>query len=266
VPVTRQVSHWVKVAALGATVMLAGCQSKVAKLGGTDPIATASTSKQGGKGQASFKRTKELSDQWKADQSNYQVGKAYAEALAQIGQPEQQVDVLSTVAQLNRTKPEIQSEVGKALLRMGKSDKALPMLEIAAADPGASWQTLSALGTAYDQQSRYALAREKYQAALQLSADEPAVLNNLAMSHSLEGDLPKAEKILRDAMAKPGSASFQRIRQNLALVVGLQGRFDEAKKIASEDLPSDQVEANLAYLQEMLAQQNTWAKIAEDEG
>ena len=43
----------------------------------------------------------------------------------------------------------------------------------------------------------------------------------------------------------------------------LQGRFDEAKKIASEDLPPDQVEANMAYLQQMLASSNTWAKLKE---
>jgi Flp pilus assembly protein TadD len=64
-------------------------------------------------------------------------------------------------------------------------------------------------------------------------------------------------------MAQPAAASNPRIRQNLALVVGLQGRFDEAKKIASEDLPPDQVEANMAYLQQMLASQNTWAKLKE---
>jgi Flp pilus assembly protein TadD len=257
-------SLWIRAALLGTTVLLAACQSKTAKLDGTDPIATASTAKNAA-ATPSFKRTKELSDKWSADQSNYAVGKTYASALASIGQADQQIEVLSTVAQLNRTKPDIQAEVGKELLKLGRSDRALPMLEIAAADPSASWQTLSAAGSAYDQQGRYQLAREKYQAALRQSPDEPSVLNNLAMSYSLEGNLPKAESTLRDAMNKPGSKNFQRIRQNLALVVGLQGRFDEAKKIASEDLPPDQVEANQKYLQEMLAQQNTWAKIAEEQ-
>jgi Flp pilus assembly protein TadD len=256
-------SLWLRALLLGSTVLLAACQSKTAKLDGTDPISTASATK-AAVTSPSFKRTKELSDKWSADQSNYQVGKTYASALASIGQTDQQIEVLSTVAQLNRTKPDIQGEIGKELLKLGRSDRALPMLEIAAADPSASWQTLSAVGSAYDQQGRYQLAREKYQAALKQSPDQPSVLNNYAMSFSLEGNLPKAESTLRDAMNKPGSQSFQRIRQNLALVVGLQGRFDEARKIASEDLPPAQVEANLAYLQDMLAQQNTWAKIAEE--
>jgi Flp pilus assembly protein TadD len=49
-----------------------------------------------------------------------------------------------------------------------------------------------------------------------------------------------------------------RVRQNLALVVGLQGRFTEAESIARADLPSDEAAANVTYLRQMLAQQNGW--------
>ena len=73
--------------------------------------------------------------------------------------------------------------------------------------------------------------------------------------------MPDAEKTLRLAIAGKGAEKLPRIRQNLALVVGLQGRFDEARKIASQDLPPDQVDANLAYLQQMLSQPNTWAQL-----
>ena len=69
--------------------------------------------------------------------------------------------------------------------------------------------------------------------------------------------------MLRELMTTTGS-NAPRVRQNLALVVGLQGRFDEARKIASEDLPPDQVDANLAYLQQMLAQPNTWKQLQEN--
>ncbi|MDJ0931043.1 tetratricopeptide repeat protein [Breoghania sp.] len=80
---------------------------------------------------------------------------------------------------------------------------------------------------------------------------EPSVLNNLAMSHVLENDLTSAEKILRSAMAS--STKDTRIRQNLALVLSLQGRFAEAEQVASTDLPPEQVKANMAYLKRMLA-------------
>jgi Flp pilus assembly protein TadD len=43
------------------------------------------------------------------------------------------------------------------------------------------------------------------------------------------------------------------VRQNLALVVGLQGRFSEAEEIVKADLPADEAAANVAYLKEMLS-------------
>jgi Flp pilus assembly protein TadD len=42
------------------------------------------------------------------------------------------------------------------------------------------------------------------------------------------------------------------VRQNLGLVVGLQGRFAEAEQIVRADLPADQAAANVAYLKQML--------------
>jgi Flp pilus assembly protein TadD len=88
----------------------------------------------------------------------------------------------------------------------------------------------------------------------------------MAMSYALEGKLPEAEQRLRGLVSQPGSAAIPKMRQNLALVVGLQGRFDEAREIASKDLPPDQVEANLAILQDMLAQPNTWAELSDKQG
>lgn len=82
------------------------------------------------------------------------------------------------------------------------------------------------------------------------------------MSYALEGNLKQGETTLRSAMALPQGQKNPRIRQNLALVVGLQGRFEESRKIASEDLPPEEVEANMAYLQKMLSQPNTWQQLS----
>jgi Flp pilus assembly protein TadD len=75
----------------------------------------------------------------------------------------------------------------------------------------------------------------------------------------LSGNLTEAEKTLREAIAQPNADS--RVRQNLALVVGLQGRFDEAEKIAGAELSPDKAAANVAYLKSMLSQQNSWQKL-----
>ena len=60
-------------------------------------------------------------------------------------------------------------------------------------------------------------------------------------------------------------ASIRGCGKNLALVVGLQGRFSEAEGIAAADRPSDQAAANFAYLRQMLAQQNGWKLSGQSE-
>ena len=65
-------------------------------------------------------------------------------------------------------------------------------------------------------------------------------------------DLRRAEATLRRASAK--RERRQARQQNLALVVGLQGRFQEAETIARADLPPSEAAANVAYLRQMLAQ------------
>ena len=74
-------------------------------------------------------------------------------------------------------------------------------------------------------------------------------------------DLVRAEMTLRKAVSRTGAEP--RVRQNLALVVGLQGRFAEAEAIARADLPPEEAAANVAYLQQMLSQQDAVKKPAQ---
>ena len=105
-----------------------------------------------------------------------------------------------------------------------------------------------------DQLGRHDEARRYYASALKIVPEEPSVLSNLGLSYVLSKDLPKAEEALRRAYAT-GRADA-RVRQNLGLVVGLQGRFSEAETIVKADLPADEAEANVAYLKEMLSRKD----------
>ncbi len=58
---------------------------------------------------------------------------------------------------------------------------------------------------------------------------------------------------MRRAAANP--RADKRVRQNLALSLALQGKFDEAEKIAAGDLPPDEARANVATLRDMIKQQ-----------
>lgn len=241
---------------LSATA-LAGCQQKNADLGGADPFKTAST------GPVSYQAAADLGKAWNADPGNVNKGMAYANALESIGQTDKQLEIYAKLSSANPGNAQLTGIYGKKLVAAGKSSDAIPVLDRAIAASGNDWRLHSALGSAYDQQGLYQKARGQYQKALTLDADNLIVLNNLGMSYALEGNLNDAESTLRKADALPRSKSEPRIRQNLALVVGLQGRFEEASKLAREDLPPEQVEANMAYLQKMLSQPNTWQQISE---
>ena len=243
---------------LTSAFAISACQSKTASLDSLDQLNTAST------GPVSFKKTAELGERWQGDQKNLGLGLAYADGLEKLGQTDQQLQVLAALSEQNPQNTSIQSVYGKKLIAAGRPGEAIPVLEkIAASGPG-DWRILSALGSAYDQQGQYSTARDTYQKALALQPNQISVLNNIGMSYALEGNLKQAEKTLRNAMTLPEGSTLPRLRQNLALVVGLQGRFEESRQIASEDLPPDEVEANMAYLQKMLSQPNTWKQLSGD--
>ena len=114
-----------------------------------------------------------------------------------------------------------------------------------------------------DQLDRPQEARVYYQKALQIVPDEPSVLSNIGMSYLLTNELPQAEQYLKQAVSTRKADS--RVRQNLALVVGLQGRFDEAERIASAEMSPSDAKANVEYLRQMLSQQNAWNILKEED-
>jgi tetratricopeptide (TPR) repeat protein len=83
-----------------------------------------------------------------------------------------------------------------------------------------------------------------------LAPDQASILNNLALAHAMEGHPDKAEPLLKRAAAAGGHEA--RVSQNLALVLGLQGRYDEAKVAAARDLPVDNAAANVDYVRRMV--------------
>jgi len=142
-------------------------------------------------------------------------------------------------------------EYGRALADDGDYEQALEVFDRAHTPEQPDWRILSAQGAVLDQLGRHDEAQRHYLTALKIRPDEPSVLSNLGLSYALSKNLKDAEATLRRAAAHQPVDS--RVRQNLALVVGLQGRFAEAEEIARADLPPEQAAANVAYLKQMLA-------------
>jgi Flp pilus assembly protein TadD len=185
---------------------------------------------------------------------------AYAQALQALGERAQAVSVLQQASMRNPNNTAVLGGYGRALADVGNYAQALEVLGRAHSPDQPDWRILSAQGAVLDQMGRHQDAQRYYASALKIMPDEPSVLSNLGLSYALSKDLPKAETNLRRAVERPGADP--RVRQNLALVVGLQGRFPEAEAIARADLPPDQAAANVAYLKQMMSDHNDWAQAA----
>jgi Flp pilus assembly protein TadD len=199
-------------------------------------------------------------DRYRANPRDIEAAIRYARALRASGQYAQAAAVLERATIQAPKNFALLGAYGRALADNGRYDEALDVFSRAHTPDQPDWHILSAEGAVLDQMGRHEEARRYYETALKIVPEEPSVLSNLGLSYALAKDLPKAEATLRRAAARPGAAP--RVRQNLALVVGLQGRFQEAEQIARDDLPPEDAVANVAYLREMLSQPNSWKNMA----
>jgi Flp pilus assembly protein TadD len=97
---------------------------------------------------------------------------------------------------------EISAELGRLALEAGRLDIAKAILKTAEAKGVRDWKTLSAQGTLHAKQGDHAQAQQYFLVALQ---EKPK----------------KSEQLLRKAVASANED--KRVRQNLVLVLGLQG-------------------------------------------
>jgi Flp pilus assembly protein TadD len=189
-------------------------------------------------------------ERYRANPKDAAVALAFGQALRATGQRAQAAAVLEQATIAHPGDRALLALYGRALADNGSFQAAFDVLTRAHTPENPDWHILSIQGTLLDQLGRHDEARNYYASALAIVPDEPSVLSNIGMSYVLSKDLPKAEENLRKAYAS-GRADA-RVRQNLGLVVGLQGRYAEAESIVKADLPPDQAASNVASLKQML--------------
>src|SRR5882762_8147348 len=189
-------------------------------------------------------------DRYRANPKDADAALLYGQALRATGQRGQAVAVLEQATIAHPGNKALLAGYGRALADNGNSQAAFDVLSRAHSPDNPDWRILSVQGTALDKLGKHDEARRYYASALRIVPEEPSVLSNLGLSYMLTRELPKAEETLRRAYAN--ARADGRVRQNLALVVGLQGRFAEAESIVKADLPADEAAANVTYLREML--------------
>jgi Flp pilus assembly protein TadD len=236
--------------AAGLGLAAAGCTT-------TQPTETSSLGIAAAGGQADQPRSAQAwGERYRVNPSDPETAVHYARALRASGLRAQAVAVLERAAIAHPKHRGVLAAYGRALADAGHYKQALAVLDRVHKSGEPDWRILSVQGAALDQMGRHEEAQRYYGTALRIAPNEPSVLSNLGLSYALSKDLVRAEATLRQATAQ--SRVDPRVRQNLALVVGLQGRYSEAESIARADLPSEAAAANVAYLRQMLAQQNGW--------
>ncbi|WP_291666739.1 hypothetical protein [Bosea sp. (in: a-proteobacteria)] len=259
-PASCPVRHRRRSAGLGlavclAALALAGCQSR----GGPGDI-TGSI----GRSQPAAPRTladwQAERDSWgrryEANQKDRNAAFYYARALRATDQHAQALAVLQSAVLIHQDDRELLGAYGRSLADNGRLREADDVLSRAHSPERPDWRILSAQGTVADQLGEHDRAQQLYQAALKLVPDEPTVMSNLGLSLALSRHLPEAERVLREAAAAPGADV--RVRQNLVLVLGLQGRFGEAESFARQDQSPAEAAATIAYLKRSVTQRNSW--------
>ncbi|TYC49176.1 tetratricopeptide repeat protein [Rhodobacterales bacterium] len=234
--------------AMTALVLVTGCASNKSNTGTYSP-ASGSHYAAPGSSQARAAIGK-WGKAYQKDRKNRTAIIGYSNALSQNGQMPQSMAVLRAGVIAHPKDREIASAYGKILAMNGRFDEALNVLKRAQRPDTPDWRLMSAEAAIYDQTGQHKQARALYTQALKIAPDEPSLLNNLGLSYLLTNELPDAEYTLRRAATLPGADS--RVRQNLALVLGIQGKYDEAIQVAEAELDPNQAKANIAYLQAMM--------------
>jgi Flp pilus assembly protein TadD len=162
-----------------------------------------------------------------------------ADSLKAAGAHDEALGVLASAYERYPGNSRIASAYGRLALAFGEERLAAPVLESALAGDPADWRALSAQAVLDGKNGHIAKARTALRKAEALSDGDPAVLNNLGVSHLLLGDASEAAGLFRRAIASRtlNPAHAARIKRNLAIALAVGGDFEAADRLAGEPLP-----------------------------
>jgi Flp pilus assembly protein TadD len=241
------------IAALAACLTLGAC-GQLPKPSAADMLALSDKSRQANDPGQMRSELEKATEYWGKEYAqsprDLQKGLNYARNLKAMGEKQRSLAVMQQLSLFHGQSRELASEYGRLALDLDQVSVASRLLAVADDPTQPDWRVISARGTALAKQGKYADAIPFYERALTLAHDQPSILSNLALAQAMNGEPERAEAMLRQAASTDRNSL--RIRQNLALVLGLQGKYDEAKLLASQDLPAEKAAQNTAYLRQIV--------------
>ncbi|MBS0209223.1 MAG: tetratricopeptide repeat protein [Planctomycetes bacterium] len=112
-----------------------------------------------------------------------------------------------------------------------------------------AWHRLAVVAS---REAKWDEAEDHYRRVLELGAPNAQILGDMGYTLYLQHRLPEAEKVLRDALAQ--EPRHRSASNNLALVLGQQGRFDECLAMFRNVNDEAEAESNLAYVLTQMGQ------------
>lgn len=189
-------------------------------------------------------------NEYQKDATNLEVTISFMRALRQISSHDKVIELATSSIPIHPNSHELYLELGRSYLAQNKLSEAAQILARSADyAPQTEAAPLAVLGLTFDRMAEHRKAQEAYEIALARDPDRITTLSNYGLSLALTGQLQQAETALRKAVDLPGSDV--RVRQNLALILGLQGRFEDMMAV-DPSAPMQSVEANQRVLREMM--------------
>jgi Flp pilus assembly protein TadD len=245
---------------IGALIPLGGCRSSDDVTGSINgPSAALPTSDEALRAYAD-----EVGKRYDDDPGGKAISIKYAKALRALGRYSQAVAVMQAAAVKAPKDMDVLGAYGKALADAGQLQQAADVLSRSYTPEQPNWSSMSTQGSVSDQLGDHVQAQKYYHDALQIAPNQPEVLSNLGLSYALNKQLPEAEQTLRQAAAQP--TADRRVRDNLALVLALEGKFAEAQQVNERDMSPEAAAANVAAVRQMIAQSNSWREIQAADG
>lgn len=240
-------------AALAASLLLSACSS-TSELLPSSPFLASNDASADAAAQDPAEELRKATEYWgkeyKAKPENKTAALSYARNLKAMKDKRMALNVLQDAATYHSKDPELMGELGRLALEFDQLSVAQRALDIADVPEKPDWRVISARGTVLAKQGQHKAAIPYFERALALAPNQPSVLNNLAMANAMSGDAAKAEEILRTAAAKSDAPA--KVNQNLALVLGLQGKYEESKMAGSTSGSTQIAAENTDYLRRMV--------------
>lgn len=180
------------------------------------------------------------------DGRDVEAGVGMSQALRQMGRNDEAAETIGAVLIMAPDSVDALMESARAQIGRGQGFFAIEPAKKAQALSPKDWRPLSLLAVALEQTGRDQEALAYHLQAMALAPNDPGPITNAALYYAGHGDLPRAEQMLRTAAGS--RTADARVRLNLALVIGLQGRVSEAEQLVRMDLPPDQAANNVAWL------------------